>query len=61
VNGLPHPFEHRVKELPRLLWVTIGQELQRALQIGEQHGDLLALTFERPLDVRIFSARCLGV
>ena len=33
--------------LPRLLDVAVGEELHRALEVGEEHGDLLALAFER--------------
>ena len=46
VDGLHHPLEHRVEELPRLLGVAVGEQLHRALQVGEEHGDLLALAFE---------------
>ena len=46
VDGLHHPLEHRVEELPGLLGVAVGQQLHRALQIGEQDRDLLALAFQ---------------
>ena len=46
VDGLHHPFEHRVEELARLLGVAVGQQLHRSLQVGKQDGDLLALAFE---------------
>ena len=46
VDGLHHPFEHRVEELARLLGVAVGEQLHRALEVGEEHGDLLALAFE---------------
>jgi hypothetical protein len=42
-------FENRVQELPRFLGVTVGQQLHRALEVGEQHRDLLALAFESGL------------
>ena len=61
MHRLHHPLEHRVEELARLLGVAVGQQLHRALEVGEEHGDLLALAFEGALEVRIFSARCLGV
>src|SRR5215471_364065 len=32
---------------PGFLRVTVGQQLRRALEIGKQHGNLLALTLER--------------
>ena len=46
MDGLHHPFEHRVEELPGLLGVAVGEELHRALEVGEEHGHLLALAFE---------------
>ena len=61
MDGLHHPFEHRVEELARLLGIAVGEQLHRALEVGEEHRDLLALAFEGALEVRIFSARCLGV
>jgi hypothetical protein len=45
-TGLHHAFEHGVEELPRFLRVAIGQELHRALEVGEEDGDLLALSFD---------------
>jgi hypothetical protein len=46
VDGCHHPFQHGIKELPRLLRIAIGKELQRTLHVGEEHGHLLALAFE---------------
>ena len=46
VDGLHHALEDGIEELAGLLWVPIGQELHRALEVGEQHRDLLALAFE---------------
>ena len=46
VDGLDQEVQHRIEEPPRLLWVAIGQQLHRPLQVGKQHGDLLALPFE---------------
>ena len=46
VDGLHHPLEDGVEELARLLGVAVGEELHRALQVGEEHRDLLALAFE---------------
>jgi len=54
-------FENRVENLARLLRVTIGQQLHRTLQVGEQHRDLLRSPSRALLEVRIFAARCLGV
>jgi hypothetical protein len=49
VHGLHHPLEHRIEELPRLLGVPVGQQLHRALEVGEEDRDLLALALERAL------------
>jgi hypothetical protein len=46
MHGGHEVFEDRVEELARLLGITVGQQLHRALEIGEQHGHLLALAFE---------------
>src|SRR6516225_9106023 len=46
VDCLDHAFEHRVEELLRVLRVAVSKELHRALDIREQHGDLLPLTLE---------------
>ena len=49
VDGLHHALEDRVEELARLLGIAVGQQLHRALEVGEEHGDLLALAFQRGL------------
>jgi hypothetical protein len=47
VYSLYHAVEDRVEEkLLRRLGVAIGQQLHRTLDVGEQYGDLFALTFE---------------
>ena len=46
MDGLHHVFEDRVEELARLLGVTVGEQLHRALEVGEEHGDLLALALK---------------
>ena len=46
VHGLHHALEHRVEELAGLFGIAVGQQLHRALEVGEQHGDLLALAFQ---------------
>jgi hypothetical protein len=46
VHGGHEALQHRVEELPGLLRVAVGQEFHRALQIGKQHRDVLALAFE---------------
>jgi hypothetical protein len=46
MDGLHHPFEHRVEYLARLLWIPVGEQLHGALEVGEENGDLLPLAFE---------------
>ena len=46
MDGLHHVFEDRVEEFARLLGITFGQQLHRALEVGEKHRHLLALAFE---------------
>ena len=46
VDGRHQALQHRVKELASLCWVMVGQACHRALEVGEQHGDLLALAFQ---------------
>jgi hypothetical protein len=38
-----------VEQGARLLGVAVGQQFHRALQVGEEYGDLLALPFESAL------------
>ena len=47
VDGFHHALEHGVEELARLLGIAVGEQLHRALQVGEEHGDLLALALQR--------------
>ena len=49
VDGFHHPLEHGVEDLARLLGITVGEQLHGAFQIGEEHGDLLALALQRAL------------
>ena len=46
MHGRHHALEDRVEELPRFLGVTVGEQFHRALEVGKQHGDLLALAFQ---------------
>jgi hypothetical protein len=36
VNRLHHPFDHRVEELASFLGVAVGEQLHRALEVGEE-------------------------
>jgi hypothetical protein len=47
VHGLHHSLDHRVEKLARLLGVAVREQLHRALEVGEENGDLLALALER--------------
>ena len=47
VNGVHHEREDRVEKGARLLGIPVGEQLGRALEVGEEHGDLLALSFHR--------------
>ena len=46
VDGFHHALEDGVEEPPRFLGITVGEQLHRALQVREEHRDLLALTFQ---------------
>ena len=46
MDRVHHVLEHRIEELARVLGIAVGQQFHRALQVREQHGDLLALTFQ---------------
>ncbi len=43
LNSSHHVIEDRVKDLPSLLRVSLGQHLHRPLQVSEQHRDLLSI------------------
>ena len=47
VHRLHHPLQHRVEQGARVLGIAVGEKLERALEICEQHGDLLALPGQR--------------
>jgi hypothetical protein len=49
VNRLHHAFEDGVEEFARLLGVAVGEQLHRALEVGEENRDLLPLAFEGDL------------
>jgi hypothetical protein len=49
VDGLHHQLEDGIENLARLLGITVGEELHRALEVSEQDSDLLAFAFERRL------------
>src|SRR5262252_9306664 len=49
VDRVHHALEHGVEDLPRLLGIAVGEELHRALEVGEEDGHLFALAFEGAL------------
>ena len=46
VDGLHHVLKDRIQELAGLFGVAVGEQLHRAFEVGEEDGDLLALTFQ---------------
>ena len=38
-----------IEQLARLLGIAVGEQLHRALEVGEEHGHLLALALQRGL------------
>src|SRR5215216_2469693 len=46
VNCLNHAVEHRIEELLCSFRVAVRKDLHRVLDIGEQYGDLFALTLD---------------
>src|SRR5262245_51692589 len=46
VHRLHHQMQSRVEEVPRRLRIEAGNQLRRALEVGKQHRDLLALAFQ---------------
>jgi len=49
VHRSHHQFEHRVEDLACFLGIAVGEQLHRALEVGEQDRDLLPLAFQRRL------------
>ena len=47
VHGLHHVLEDGIEERAGLLGIAVGEQLHRALEIGEEHRDLLALALQR--------------
>jgi len=46
VNALGQDFEEPIHDAMPLLWVELGGELRRSLDVDEQHRHLLSLAFE---------------
>jgi hypothetical protein len=47
MDGLHHQREDGIENLARLFGIAVAEQLHRALDVGEEDGDLLSLTFER--------------
>ena len=60
MDRLHHELEHRVEDLAGLLGVAISQELHRALEIGEEHRDLLAFAFQCAFECKDLLSEVLG-
>jgi len=60
MDRLHHPFKDGIEDLARLLGITVGEQLHRALEVGEKDGHLLALAFERGLGSEDLLGEVLG-
>ena len=47
VDGVHHQREDGIEDRARLLGIAVGEELHRALEVGEEHSDMLSLAFKR--------------
>jgi hypothetical protein len=47
MDRLHHTLDHGVEKLAGLLGISVGEQLHRALKVGEEIGDLLALASPR--------------
>ena len=61
VNAVGEDLEEAIHDPVPLLGIDLLGEIHRALHVGEEDGDLLALAFERASRGEDFSARCFGV
>jgi hypothetical protein len=46
MHGVHHDMQGWIEQRPGLLWIETLNELGRALEVGKQHRDLLALAFQ---------------
>ena len=60
VDGLHHPLQYGIEQLARLFGIAIGEQLHRALEVGEEDGDLLALALEGGLRGQDLLGQVLG-
>ncbi len=47
VHRFEHACEHGIEQSTGLLRVAVGEQLHRALEVGEEHCHLLALALDR--------------
>jgi hypothetical protein len=60
VDGVHHQREEGIENLARLLGIAVGEQLHGALEIGEEHGDLLALALHGRLGGQDLLGEVLG-
>ena len=46
VDGFHHPLQDGIENLARLFGIAVGEQFHRALDVGEEDRDLLALALE---------------
>ena len=46
MHSFHHPLDYRIEQSSGFLRVAVCQEFHRALEVSEQHGDLLAFAFQ---------------
>ncbi len=49
MHGVHQPLENRVEDRARLFGITVFQQFHGTLEVGEEHGDLFALTLHGAL------------
>jgi hypothetical protein len=60
VHGGHEAFEHRIEDVPRFLGIAVRQQFHGALEISEQHCDLLALAFHGAAGMQDLLGQMLG-
>ena len=46
MDGFHHSGEDGIQKSAGVFWVSVGQKLHRAFEVGEEHSHLLALTLK---------------
>ena len=60
MHRLHHVLEHGIEQLARLFRIALGQQLHRALEVGEEHRDLLPLALQSALGREDLLGQVLG-